>query len=91
MGGPRDCHIGWCGSDKEGQVSCDVVYMWNPIKNDLRELFYRKETQSQISKSGLGLPRKNPCGGEGYIRRMRLTHEHCYICNGCLTGNYCTA
>ena len=38
--------------------------MWNLIKNDTNELIYKIETDAQISKSNLGLP-KGKCWGGG--------------------------
>ena len=32
MDGPRDCHTEWSKSDREGQISYDIAYMWN-LKN----------------------------------------------------------
>ena len=32
------------------QISYDITYMWNLIKNDTEELIYKIETNSQISK-----------------------------------------
>ena len=32
MDGPRDCHTEWSKSDREGQISYDITYMWN-LKN----------------------------------------------------------
>ena len=29
MDGPRDYHIKWSKSDREGQISYDITYMWN--------------------------------------------------------------
>ena len=42
MDGPRDCHTQWSKSDRERQISYDVVYMPN-LKNDTNELIYKKE------------------------------------------------
>ena len=36
--------------------------MWNLTKNDTKELIYKTETNSQISKSNLGLQRGNHGG-----------------------------
>ena len=29
MDGPRDYYTEWSKSDKEGQISYDIIYMWN--------------------------------------------------------------
>ena len=47
-------------------------------KNDTKELIYKTETNSQISKSNLGLPKGKPCRG-GKIRGFGLMHTHDYV------------
>ena len=37
-------------------MSYDITYTWNLIKIDTKELIYKAETNSQISKSKLELP-----------------------------------
>ena len=32
MNEPRDCYIEWNKSDSEKQISYDIIYMWNMIK-----------------------------------------------------------
>ena len=27
--GPRDCHTKWSKSEREKQISCNIVYVWN--------------------------------------------------------------
>ena len=46
-------------------------------KNDTKELIYKTETNSQISKPILWLPQGKPWG-EGGIRRMGITHTLMY-------------
>ena len=29
MDWPRDCHTEWSKSDREGQISYDIAYIWN--------------------------------------------------------------
>ena len=41
---------------RERQISYAISYMWNLIKNDTKELFYKTETNSQVSKPILWLP-----------------------------------
>ena len=43
-GEPTDCHT---KSDKEGELSCDIPYMWDLNINDTNELLYKTETDSQ--------------------------------------------
>ena len=58
MDGPRDYHTKW----SQRQIY-DITYMWN-LKNDINELIYKTETDSQTLKTNLGLP-KGKCGWEG--------------------------
>ena len=37
--------------------------MWNLIKNDINELIYKRETDSQISRTNLWLPKGKRGGG----------------------------
>ena len=65
MNGPRDDHTKLSKSDRERQISYDITRMWNLIlKNDTNELIYKTETDLQISKTNLWLP-KGKLGGEG--------------------------
>ena len=40
-----------------------ITYMWNLTKNDTKELIYKTETNSQISKSNLWPPKGKLEGG----------------------------
>ena len=54
-------------SDRERQIY-DITHMWNLIfKNDTNELTYKTETDSQISKTNLWLPKGKHGGGWGGI------------------------
>ena len=46
MDGPRDYHTKWSKSERERQIPCDIIYMWNP-KYDTNEHIYETETDSQ--------------------------------------------
>ena len=35
MNGPRDYHAKWSKSDRERQMSNDITYTWNLLKNKL--------------------------------------------------------
>ena len=48
MDGPKDCHTEWSQSDREGEISDDIPYMWNLKINDTNEFTYKTETDSQI-------------------------------------------
>ena len=45
MDGPRDCHTESSKSDREGEISYGIPYMWNLKRNDLNELTKQKETR----------------------------------------------
>ena len=52
-------------SQTEKDISYDVTHMWNLIlKNYINELIYKTETDSQILKTNLWLP-KGERGSEG--------------------------
>ena len=38
MDWPRECHTEWSKSDREGEISYDIPYMWNLKRNDTNEL-----------------------------------------------------
>ena len=44
--------------------SHDITYMWNLIKNDTKELIYKRETNAQISKPNLWLPKGKLWSGD---------------------------
>ena len=46
-GRPRDYIIKWNKSDRERQLSYDIVYIWNLKKNDINELIYKMEIDAQ--------------------------------------------
>ena len=54
--------IKWNKSERERQISCHLNV--EPNKNDTKELMYKTERDSQISKSNLGLPKGKALWGE---------------------------
>ena len=48
MYGSRDCQTEWRKSDREGEISYNIPYRWNLKRNDINELTYQTETDSQI-------------------------------------------
>ena len=42
-----ECHTEWSKSDREGEISYDILYMWNLKGNDTNELTYKTERESQ--------------------------------------------
>ena len=47
MDGPRHCQTEWSQSDREGEISYDIPYIWNLKRNYTNELTYKTETDSQ--------------------------------------------
>ena len=56
-------------------------------KNDTKELIHKTETDLNISKPNLWLP-KGKWWGEGWIGRLRLAYTHYYIQNQLVTRTY---
>ena len=46
MDGPRDGHTEWSKSDREGEMSYDIPFMWNLKQNGINELTKQKQTHS---------------------------------------------
>ena len=55
-------------SERERQIPYDITYMWN-LKYDANEPIYKRETESQIQRTDLWLPRE---------RGLRLTDGSFY-------------
>ena len=51
-------------SQTERQISYDITHVKSNLKNDKNELIYKIETDLQVLKTNLWLP-KGKCGGEG--------------------------
>ena len=64
MDGTRDSHPEW--SKSERQIPYEIIYMWN-LKYGTNEFIYKTETDSQILKTNLWLP-KGKEGGRGNLR-----------------------
>ena len=45
MDGPREHYTEQNKSDREGEISYDIPYMWNLKRNDTNELTYKAEIQ----------------------------------------------
>ena len=43
----------WVKSDREGEISCDILYMWNLKRNDTNELTYKTERFTDLASSWL--------------------------------------
>ena len=61
MYGPREGHPEWSKSDREGEISYDIPYMWNLKRNDTNALTKQKETR-RFRKQTHG------CQGEGIVK-----------------------
>ena len=53
MDGPRDCHTEWSKSDRERQISYDIIYVWNLKKKGTSELIYKTERIKDVEKKNL--------------------------------------
>ena len=49
-------------TSRERQISYDITYKWN-LKNDINEPIYKTETDSQMERTNLRLPKGK--GGRG--------------------------
>ena len=47
MDGPRDCPTERSKSDREREISYEILYMWNLKRNDTNELTYKTERDSE--------------------------------------------
>ena len=70
MSGPRECHTEWSKSDRKGEISYDISFMWNLKIKDTNELTYKTETDSQTSRMFLWLPGEG-CG-QGIVRESGI-------------------
>ena len=71
MDRPGDYHTKWSKSERERQISCDIIYMWS-LKYDISEPIYRTETDLQTWKTDLWLPRGRG-GGEEMIGSFEVS------------------
>ena len=73
MDGPRECHAEWSKSDREGEISYDIPYMWNLERNDRNEPTYKTETDSQTPRTSLWLQGEGDGGmGDGIVREFGI-------------------
>ena len=76
MNGPRDCHTERNKSDREGELSDDIPYMWNLKRNDTNELIYK--TVTDLRRMNLSFP-----GGKHGVKRelgsLGRSCTHCFI------------
>ena len=55
MDGPRHCQTEWSQSDREGEISYDIPYIWNLKRNYTNELTYKTETDSQTWRNAINI------------------------------------
>ena len=51
---------------REREISYDIAYMWS-LKNDINELVYKTERDSQTQKTNM-ITKGRRCGGMNYFR-----------------------
>ena len=73
--GPQEYYVWWNKSDKDRQILCDIISMWN-LKNNTNESLYKIETQRH-RKQIYGY-QKGHRVGEGQIRSTGLTDAKYY-------------
>ena len=44
---PRGCHTEWRKSDREEEISYGIPFMCNLKRNDMNEVIYKTETDTQ--------------------------------------------
>ena len=76
MDEPRDCHTEGRKSNREGEISYNIPYMWNLKRNDTDEL--TKQRDSQTYEDELMVARGRD-GGKGQLESWGWTCTHCCI------------
>ena len=56
-------------SDREGEISYDIPYMWNLKRNDTNELTYKTEETHKLREGTYGC-QVGGGGGEGIVRKF---------------------
>ena len=56
MDGLRGCHTEWNKSDREGEMSYDIPYMWNLKRNDTNKLTYKTKETHKLREWNYGCP-----------------------------------
>ena len=75
-----ECHTEWSKSDREGETSYAIPYMWNLKRNDTNVLTKQKETH-RLRKWTYG------CWGKGIVREFGklyskwITNKHMELCS----------
>ena len=69
MDGPRYCHIELSKSDREREISYDIIYMWNLKRNGINELIYKPE-RDRLREQTYGYQGEG--WGEGIVREFEI-------------------
>ena len=48
MNGLRECYTKWSKSDREGEISYDISYVWNIKRNDTNEVAYKTDRVTDL-------------------------------------------
>ena len=77
---PIECHVECSKSDRGGEISYDIPYMWTLKRNDINELKKQKQThrlQEQADGCCWGLGAEN--GEKGQLGNLGWTCTDDYI------------
>ena len=55
----KECNTKWSKSDRQGEISYNILYMWNLKRNDTNEIIKQKKTHRKWTHG---------CSGEGIVR-----------------------
>ena len=65
--GPRDCHTEWSKSDRGGEVSYGIPFIWNLKRNDLQITLLTKQKEThRLREQTYG------CWREGIVRDLEM-------------------
>ena len=76
MGRPRDYYIEWSGSERESQISDDIIYVWT-LKKWCRWIYLQKRNRFTDIEDIVMVTKGEIRGGVN----LGLTDMHCYIKN----------
>ena len=46
--------LSWTKLDREGEIQCDILYMWNLKRNDTNELTKQADSEKELNSCGVG-------------------------------------
>ena len=79
--GPRDCHTDWSQSNRGGEISYDIYYMWNLKRNDTNKLTKQRERRRERASSCQGEGQ-----GKGIVREFGMGRHTLLYVNGLAHG-----